>query len=135
MHTSHTSPAATALFATLADPMRRSLLDALRHGELPVTALCDRVSLHQSGVSRHLGILHDAGFVQVRPDGPRRLYSLRPEPFRELDRWIAQYRDLWEARLDRFAAALADHQKRKAKAKTKTGANPTTKTAAKRRPQ
>ena len=59
-----------------------------------------RAGIHQSGVSRHLYILHATGFVSVRPDGQRRLYSLKPEPFRELDRWLAQYRDLWEARLE-----------------------------------
>ena len=67
----------------------------------------EQAGIHQSGVSRHLGILHDAGFVSVRPDGQRRLYALRPEPFRELDAWLAQYRRLWEDRLDRFGAALA----------------------------
>jgi DNA-binding transcriptional ArsR family regulator len=51
------------------------------------------VAIHQSGVSRHLRILHAAGFVALRPEGPKRLYSLR-------------YRDLWESRLDRFAAQL-----------------------------
>jgi len=57
-------------------------------------------------VSRHLRILHEAGFVAVRAEGQKRLYLLRPEPFRELDAWIAKYRGLWEARLDRFAAEL-----------------------------
>ena len=47
-----------------------------------------RVDIHQSGVSRHLRILQEAGFVQVRPEGPKRLYSLCPEPFRELDTWV-----------------------------------------------
>jgi hypothetical protein len=50
--------------------------------------------------------------VDVRPEGPRRVYSLRPEPFRELDAWVTDYRALWEARLDRFGAALRQRQKR-----------------------
>jgi len=65
-----------------------------------------RPGFHQSGVSRHLRILHEAGFVSVRPDGQRRLYALRPEPFREVEAWLAEYRRLWEARLDRFGAAV-----------------------------
>jgi DNA-binding transcriptional ArsR family regulator len=72
-----------------------------------------RAGIHQSGVSRHLRILHEAGFVAVRPDGQRRLYSLRPEPFRELDKWLAKYRSLWEARLDRLGAALEEQRKRR----------------------
>ena len=101
-------------FETLADPMRRRIVDALLAGELPVGDIVDRLDIHQSGVSRHLRILSEAGFVRVRPDGQRRLYSLRPEPFRELDAWITRYRGLWEARLDRFGAALEKRRKRRA---------------------
>ena len=94
------------VFEMLADPSRRSIVEALRAGEQAVNDLVDRVEIHQSGVSRHLRILLEAGFVQVRPDGQQRFYSLKPEPFRELDAWVAGYRALWEARLDRFGAAL-----------------------------
>jgi DNA-binding transcriptional ArsR family regulator len=94
------------LFQTLADPMRRRILDALRAGEQAVNDVVDAVDIHQSGVSRHLRILHEAGFVHIRPDGPKRFYSLRPEPFRALDQWVANYGTLWEARLDKFEAAL-----------------------------
>ena len=98
-------------FETLADPMRRSIVELLLDGEQAVNDIVGRLDIHQSGVSRHLRILSDAGFVQVRPDGPRRLYSLRAEPFRELDAWLTGYRSLWEARLDRFAEALERKQK------------------------
>jgi DNA-binding transcriptional ArsR family regulator len=99
------------VFQTLADPMRRRIVEALRGGEQAVNDIVERMHIHQSGVSRHLRILSDAGFVRVRPDGPRRLYSLRPEPFRELDAWLNGYRDLWEARLDRLGEALARKQR------------------------
>lgn len=99
-------------FQTLADPTRRRIVDALRHGEQPVNDLVARAGVHQSGVSRHLRILQAAGFVSVRPEGQRRLYSLRPGPFRALDRWLAQYRDLWEKRLDRLEEALETKRKR-----------------------
>jgi DNA-binding transcriptional ArsR family regulator len=94
------------MFQTLADPQRLHIVEVLRRGEHAVNDIVDRLAIHQSGVSRHLRILTEAGFVQVRPDGARRLYSLRPEPFRELDAWLAGYRELWEERLDRFEAAL-----------------------------
>lgn len=105
-------------FQALADPTRRRIVEALRHGEQQVNDLVKRAGIHQSGVSRHLRILHDAGFVAMRPDGQRRLYSLQAGPFRELDQWLAGYRRLWEARLDRFGAALEAKQKaRKSKPK------------------
>lgn len=98
-------------FQTLADPTRRRIVEVLRDGERPVSDVVERAGIHQSGVSRHLGILRDAGFVAVRPDGQRRLYSLRSEPFRALDAWLARYRRLWEARLDRLGAALKRQRK------------------------
>ena len=98
-------------FEALADPARRRIVEALRHGERQVGDLVDHAAIHQSGVSRHLRILHESGFVTVRPDGQRRFYSLRPEPFRALESWLADYRELWEARLDRFGAALQERQR------------------------
>ena len=97
-------------FQTLADPTRRRVIDALSRGERQVNDLVAEIGIHQSGVSRHLRILHEAGFVAMRPDGQRRLYSLKPEPFRDLDDWLAKYRQFWEARLDRFGAALQARQ-------------------------
>ena len=99
------------VFTTLADPMRRSIVELLLEGEQAVNDLVGRLDIHQSGVSRHLRILSEAGFVRMRPDGARRLYSLRPEPFQEIDAWVARYRRLWERRLDRFAAELGRRQK------------------------
>lgn len=93
-------------FQTLADPTRRRIVEALWNGERAVNDIVEAVAIHQSGVSRHLRILHQAGFVQVRADGQKRLYSLCPEPFQQLDAWVANCRGLWDARLDRFAAAL-----------------------------
>ena len=100
------------VFQTLADPTRRSIVEALQGGERQVNEIVQVAGVHQSGVSRHLRILQEAGFVSMRPDGQRRLYRLRPEPFRELDGWLAQYRNLWEARLDRLGAALEKRQAR-----------------------
>src|SRR5215510_12658807 len=94
------------VFQILADPTRRRLVEALRTGERSVGELVELVDIGQPGVSRQLAILQDARFVVVRPEGRRRLYALRPEPFRELDEWVRGYRDMWETRLDRFAAEL-----------------------------
>ena len=101
------------LFETLADPTRRRIVAALREGERQVNDIVETAGVHQSGVSRHLRILQESGFVSVRPDGQRRLYALRPDPFRELEAWLTDYRRLWEARLDRFDAALEDRQRRR----------------------
>lgn len=95
------------VFQTLADPTRLRIVEALASGEQAVGSLVRAVDIDQSGVSRHLRILGEAGFVTMRPDGARRLYSLRPEPFQAIDDWVQAYRKLWEGRLDRFDAAIA----------------------------
>ena len=109
------------VFEILADPTRRRLVEALRTGERSVNELVEVVDIGQPGVSRQLGILEEARFVRVRPDGRRRLYALRPERFRELDDWTRRYRDLWEARLDRLAGELDRRRMARAKDKGRRG--------------
>ncbi len=103
------------IFQILADPTRRRLVEALRNGERSVNELVEVVDIGQPGVSRQLAILEDANFVVVRPEGRRRLYALRPEPFRELSQFVTGYRAIWEGRLDRFAAELERRRKKKEK--------------------
>jgi DNA-binding transcriptional ArsR family regulator len=104
-----------SLFHALADPARLRIVEAMKSGECAVGDIVERMDIHQSGVSRHLRILAEAGIVQMRPDGQKRLYSLRKEAFDQLDAWVARYRRHWEARLDRLGAAL---ERRRAVAKT-----------------
>jgi len=98
------------LFQALADPARLRIVEAMKAGECAVGDIVKRMDINQSGVSRHLRILTEAQIVQVRPDGQKRLYSLRKEAFDQLDAWVADYRRHWEARLDRFGAALEMRQ-------------------------
>ena len=94
------------IFHALADPTRLRIVEAMKPGECAVGDIVERMDIHQSGVSRHLRILAEAGIVQMRPDGQRRLYSLRKDAFDQLEAWVAGYRRHWDARLDRFGAAL-----------------------------
>ncbi len=94
------------VFQVLADPTRRRIVEVLRRGERSVGELVEAVDIGQPGVSRQLAILEETDFVTVRPDGRRRLYSLRPGPFRELSEFAMAYRAIWEPRLDRFGAEL-----------------------------
>ncbi len=92
-------------FTILAEPNRRLLLDTLIEGPKPVSTLVETIGMSQPVVSKHLRILRDAGFVRVKPDGQRRLYSINPEPLEEVDAWIQPYRKFWSERLD----ALEQH--------------------------
>ena len=91
---------AAAVLDVLAEPNRRRILDLVRDRPRPVGELVDELGLTQPGTSKHLRVLREAGLVEVRPDGRRRLYALRPEPLAELDAWLAPYRRLWSVRLD-----------------------------------
>lgn len=94
------------VFAVLADPNRRQMLETLREGDHAVNELVNEVDIAQSGVSRHLRILREAGLVDVRRDAQRRIYSLRTEPLEELDDWLGHYRDLWDARFDKLESHI-----------------------------
>jgi DNA-binding transcriptional ArsR family regulator len=91
---------ATAALDVLAEPNRRRILDLVRDGPKPVGEIVDAIGLTQPGTSKHLRVLREAGLLEVRPDGRRRLYALRLEPLAELDAWLAPYRRLWAGRLD-----------------------------------
>jgi DNA-binding transcriptional ArsR family regulator len=87
-------------FEVLAEPTRRRILDLLLERSRPVGELVDVLGMSQPGVSKHLRVLREGGFVAVRQDAQRRWYELRPEPLAEVDAWLAPYRRLWAQRLD-----------------------------------
>ena len=90
----------------LADPSRRTVLDILRDHPATAGELADALPIARPGVSRHLRVLREAGLVEARVDGQRRLYRLRPEPLEELDAWLEPYRAMWRTSLDRLEAHL-----------------------------
>jgi DNA-binding transcriptional ArsR family regulator len=90
------------------------LLDALRERPQTVGELMQLVPIAQSGVSRHLGILRNAGLVEVTSDAQRRIYALRAEPLEELTDWLAPYQALWVHRIDALHTEIArGHAQRK----------------------
>ncbi len=86
-------------FDALAEPARRDILDQLTQGPRAVGELVAATGLSQPNTSRHLRILREAGLVDSRADGQRRVYELRSEGFTELIRWLAPYAQLWQASL------------------------------------
>ena len=90
----------TATLDVLAEPTRRRILDLLLEAERPVGELVVALGASQPATSKHLRVLRDAGLVDVRADGQRRSYALRPQPLADLDAWLAPYRRLWTTSLD-----------------------------------
>jgi DNA-binding transcriptional ArsR family regulator len=100
-----------AALQVLAEPRRLAILELLRDGERPVNELVDRLRVSQPAVSKHLRVLKEAGLVEARPEGQRRLYRIRAEPLAELDEWLASYRQLWTTHLDRLEGHLDRRRK------------------------
>ncbi|MEQ3550202.1 metalloregulator ArsR/SmtB family transcription factor [Pseudonocardia nematodicida] len=95
----------------LGDPVRRRLLELLADGEQPAGGLGavvgDEFGISQPGVSQHLRVLREQGFVSVRAEGTRRLYSVNAAPLREADDWLGRFRGFWEPHLDALATEIA----------------------------
>jgi DNA-binding transcriptional ArsR family regulator len=100
-----------AVFQALADGSRRTVLQILR--EHPATAgdLAEALPIARPGVSRHLRVLREAGLVEARQDGQRRIYTLRPEALVEVDEWLEEYRAVWQNRLDALQTEIARGKK------------------------
>ncbi len=104
-------------FAILAEPSRRAILGLLASSRRSVGEIERQLRMPQPTVSKHLRVLRDAGFVESAVDAQRRLYRLKPEPFREVDDWLAQFRRSWSAHLD----ALERHLDRMDRSAPKKG--------------
>ena len=89
-----------SLFEIIAEPNRRAILSLLVSSEQSVGEIERQLRMSQPTVSKHLRVLRDAGFVESSVDAQRRLYRLKPEPLRELDMWLAQFRRFWSAHVD-----------------------------------
>lgn len=100
----------TAL-STLAEPNRLRIVELLRNGPLTVGEIADQVGLRQPQTSKHLKVLNDQGMVDVEADANRRIYRLRPEPFRALDAWLNSFERIMRERFDNLDDYLQELQR------------------------
>jgi DNA-binding transcriptional ArsR family regulator len=89
-----------SVFEIIAEPNRRAILSLLISSQQTVGEIERQLRMRQPTVSKHLRVLRDAGFVESTVDAQRRLYRLRPEPLREIDTWLAPFRQFWSAHVD-----------------------------------
>ena len=98
-------------FDVLGDPVRRRLLELLADGEQRAGALTEVVreefGISQPAVSQQLRVLRESGFVRVRPEGTRRLYSVEPDALTEIDAWLHRVRRHWQPAFDALATEVA----------------------------
>jgi DNA-binding transcriptional ArsR family regulator len=89
-----------SVFEIIAEPNRRAILGLLVTSQQSVGEIERQLRMSQPTVSKHLRVLREAGFVESTVDAQRRLYRLKPEPFQEVDEWLAQFRRFWSAHVD-----------------------------------
>ena len=91
-----------ATMSALAEPNRLHIVELLRDGPRAVGEIADRLALNQPQTSKHLRVLCEAGLTEVHAVANRRIYRLRPQPFQEMDKWLEDFRRMWEERFDRL---------------------------------
>jgi DNA-binding transcriptional ArsR family regulator len=97
-------------FAVIADPTRRRILDTLRDADSDVGELVVQLDISQSLASKHLAVLRNAGAVDVRVDGKRRIYRLAEDPLPAVLAWVTPYHRKWSRSLDRLADLIDEEQ-------------------------
>jgi DNA-binding transcriptional ArsR family regulator len=98
------------VFAALADPTRRAILQRLRRGEATVGQLARPFDVSRPAISKHLDVLEHAGLVHRRRDGRTSRCRLDAAPLRQADAWTERYRVYWEGRLDALASYLEEEE-------------------------
>jgi DNA-binding transcriptional ArsR family regulator len=91
-----------AVFAALADPTRRAIVERLAHGKATVTELAEPFNLSQPAISKHLKVLERAGLISQGRDAQRRPRQLEPVRIKQLSDWIGSYRQYLEASYERL---------------------------------
>jgi len=89
-----------AVFGALSDPIRRTILARLAHGECSVTTLSEPFAVSAPAITKHLRVLESSGLITRRKEGRVNYCSLNEASLREADDWIQQQRAFWEQQLD-----------------------------------
>jgi DNA-binding transcriptional ArsR family regulator len=102
-------PPVDMLFAALADPTRRMMVDQLSQGPASVSELARPLAISLPAVVQHLHVLEHSGLVHSRKVGRVRTCSIEPAALQLTEQWVAKRRKSWEERLDRLGEYLAEN--------------------------
>ncbi len=94
------------VFAALANPTRRQILDLLLGGERTVQSIAERFAMARPSVSEHLRVLRDCGLVGEDKRGRFRYYRVEPEPLHDLRSWLSPFERYWRERLSALGEVL-----------------------------
>lgn len=97
-----------SIFRSLADPIRRDILQFVGKDEVTITSLADRYEVSFAAVSKHLMVLERAGLIRKRKDGRKQMITLVPDAMKDADEYLEQYRLMWQSRHDKLEALLKE---------------------------
>jgi DNA-binding transcriptional ArsR family regulator len=89
-------------FAALADPTRRAILASLTTGEKTVSDLAEPFDMTMPAITKHLKVLEKAHLIERSKQAQYRPCKLHPEPLKDIDKWMEQYRRFFEGSFDRL---------------------------------
>ena len=101
------------IFQAIADPTRRAIIALIALQAMTPNALAENFHTTRQAVSKHLRILTECKLVKQEYKGREIYYSLEIEKMKEIDKWLEQYRKIWETRFDQLEDVLATLKKKK----------------------
>ena len=100
------------VYSAVADPTRRELLHLLAEAdELPLHEMTARFEAGRTAISKHLGVLKEAGLVEDRRVGRETRYRLNAEPLHEIQEWVSFYAGFWTRRMVRLTKLLEEENR------------------------
>ena len=101
------------IFQAIADPTRRAIITLIALQAMTPNAIADNFNTTRQAVSKHLRILTECQLVKQEYQGREIYYSLEVEKMKEIDKWIEQFRKIWETRFNQLDKVLSTLKKQK----------------------
>lgn len=96
------------VFQAIADPTRRAIISLIAFGALTPNAIAEHFDTSRQAVSKHLHVLVECDLIKAEPQGREIYYHLNPKKMKEIDKWLEQFRKLWDARFNQLDKVLND---------------------------
>ena len=101
------------IFQAIADPTRRAIITLIALQAMTPNAIADNFNTTRQAISKHLRILTECELVKQEQQGREIYYSLQIEKMKEIDKWLSQYRKMWETRFNQLDNVLSTIKKKK----------------------
>src|SRR4051812_41217926 len=101
------------IYQAIADPTRRAIIGLIALHAMTPNALAEHFNISRQGVSNHIKILTECELVKQEQKGREIYYTLKIEKMKEIDKWLEQYRQIWETRFNQLDNLLATIKKQK----------------------